>query len=255
MRKLAIALAVATALGLASQARAGLRVVDAAGNLVPNAGPWPLEPVHTAFESGPQGQMTMGSDEAPPAFLNNIPTGTRGYGGMFLQMTDPTAPVTFTMLGHGDATFNNEFVVPGCLDWTVAGTPVGTTVTCVVTPSVDNLVPFSFYANSNSGNIAANDLVHNGRPTLNAPYAQPDFGLFRMKQSLLLNQGTAFWIGFSDGGGAGNGQPDFDFQDMVIIVSVPEPIRPTASIPLSPWTLLLLAGALMALGGLRLRET
>jgi hypothetical protein len=193
--------------------------------------------------------MTIGTDEAPPSFPDNIPTGTQGYGGMFLQMTDAGVPVTFTMMGHGDASFNNEFVVPGCLDWSNASTPVGTTVTCVVTPSVDNLVPFSFYANSNAGTATTNDLVHNGRPTLNPPFAQPDFALFNAVQAGVFNQGTSFWIGLSDGGGGGNA--DFDMQDMVILVGVPER---TVAVPIPRGLLFLLAGALMALGGLRLRR-
>ena len=257
MKKLAIAVVIAAIgwCGLTQVSAAVLLVVDSNGNQVPAVGPWPIEPVHAAFESGPQGQMTMGSDEAPPTFPNNIPTGTRGYGGMYLKLVDSAAtsvPVTFTLKGHGDAAFNNNFVVTGCpINWFTATTPVNTTVTCSL--PTNQLIPFTFTPNPNPANGTAvnNGIVTppntltpggNGRPTLNAPWSQPVFGLFDVSQTF-LNQGNAFWIGLSDGGG---GPPDFDMQDMVIIASVP-----TAAIPtLSPIGAMILAALLgvMAIG-------
>jgi len=91
----------------------------------------------------------------------------------------------------------------------------------------------------------------NGRPTLNPPWSQPDFGLFEVTQTA-LNQGNAFWIGLSDGGGGGSA--DFDMQDMVILVSVPPD---TAVIPtLSPIGALILSALLgvAAIASLRTRR-
>jgi len=254
MKKFAMAVVLAAiGLGGAAQASAAvLVVVDSNGNQVPAVGPWPVEPVHVPFESGPQGQMTIGSDEAPPAFPDNIPTGTRGYGGMFLKLVAsgaPSVPVTFTLKGRGDASFNNNFVVTGCpINWFTATTPVNTTVTCSL--PTNQLIPFTFIPNSNPANGTAvnNGVVTppntltpggNGRPTLSPPWSQPDFGLFEVSQTA-LNQGNAFWIGLSDGGGGGTA--DFDMQDMVITISVPPE---TAAIPtLSPIGAMILAALL-----------
>jgi hypothetical protein len=263
MKKLAIAVVIAAIgwCGLAQVSAAVLLVVDSNGNQVPAVGPWPIEPVHEAFESGPQGEMTIGSDEAPPTFPNNIPTGTRGYGGMYLKLVDSAAtfvPVTFTLEGHGDAVFNNNFVVTGCpINWFTATTPVNTTVTCSL--PTNQLIPFTFTPNPNPANGTAvnNGIVTppntltpggNGRPTLNAPWSQPVFSLFDVSQTL-LNQGNAFWIGLSDGGG---GPPDFDMQDMVIIASVPTAAIPTLS-PIGAMILAVLLGV-MAIGFLGTRR-
>ena len=243
MRKLIIA-ALLAAFGLSADAQADpiLLVVGPSPTFtqVPATGPWPVAPEDARYNAGPQGQMSIGTDEAPPAFPSNIPAGTEGYGGMYLELTDPGAPVTFVMMGHGDAGFDNEFkmVIPGCLDWTNAGTPIGTTATCVLIPSVDNLVPFEFVT---PNGIVANDGASNKIPTLTGPVNTPNFGLFDVSQTA-LNQGRAFWIGLADGN-FGNPGTDDDFQDMVIRVSVPE-----------PGTLLLLSGALIALGSLRRRK-
>ena len=250
-----VAVVAVVAWGGALQASAAiLVVVDGSGTQVPAVGPWPVEPVHAPFDSGPQGQMTIGSDEAPPTFPDNIPTGTRGYGGMFLKLVDSAAGsvnVTFTLKGHGDASFNNNFVVAGCpINWITATTPVNTTVTCSL-PS-NQLIPFTFTPSPNPANATAvNDGVTtppntltpggNGRPTANPPYSQPDFGLFEVAQSS-LSQGNAFWIGLSDGGGGG--LVDFDMQDMVVMVSVP---RQTAAVPtLTPIAAMALAALLAA---------
>ncbi len=252
MKRFAIAVVLAAiGLGGAAQASAAvLVVVDGNGNQVPAVGPWPIESVHVPFDSGPQGQLTIGTDEAPPAFPDNIPTGTKGYGGMFLKLVDPSAtsiPVTFTLKGHGDASFNNNFVVTGCpINWFTATTPVNATVTCSL--PTNQLIPFTFTPNPNPANaIAANNGIvtppntlvpgGNGRPTLNPPWSQPDFSLFDASQTA-LNQGNVFWIGLSDGGGGG--PADFDMQDMVIRVSVP-----AAPIPaLSPIGAMILAALL-----------
>jgi hypothetical protein len=195
--------------------------------------------------------MTIGSDEAPPTFPDNIPTGTKGYGGMFLKLVDSSAtsvPVTFRLMGHGDAGFDNNFVVTGCLiNWFTATTAVNTTVTCSL--PTNQLIPFTFTPNPNPANGTAvnNGVVTppntltpggNGRPTLASPWSQPDFGLFDVHQTS-LNQSNKFWIGFSDGGGGG--PVDFDMQDMVVMVSVPAgTVRP--SIPtLSPIGMMILA--------------
>jgi len=265
MKNFAITLVLAAiGWGGAMQASAAvLVVVDNNGNPVPAVGPWPVEPVHAPFESGPQGQMTIGSDEAAPGFPDNIPTGTKGYGGMFLKLVAGTAsvPVTFTLKGHGDATFNNNFVVLGCpINWDTATTPVNTTVTCTL--PANQLIPFTFTPNPNPANgLAVNNGVvtppntltpgGNGRPTLNQPWSQPDFGLFDVSQTA-LNRGNAFWIGLSDGGGGG--AVDFDMQDMVILVSVPPE---TAAIPtLSSIGAMILAALLgvAAIASLRARR-
>ena len=265
MKTFAMAVVLATiGWGVATQTSAAvLEVVDRNGNQVPAVGPWPVEPVHVPFESGPQGQMTIGLDEAPPTFPDNIPTGTKGYGGMFLKLLAGAAsvPVTFTLKGHGDASFNNNFVVTGCaINWSTATTPVNTTVTCTL--PANQLIPFTFTPNPNPANgLAVNNGVvtppntlspgGNGRPTLNPPWSQPDFGLFEVSQAA-LNQGNAFWIGLSDGGGGGSA--DFDMQDMVILVSVPPD---TAVIPtLSPIGALILSALLgvAAIATLRTRR-
>jgi hypothetical protein len=266
MKKLAMAIVLAAiGWGGVSQASAAvLVVVDSNGNPVPAVGPWPVEPVHVPFESGPQGQMTIGSDEAPPAFPDNIPTGTKGYAGMFLKLTSaaPTVPVTFKLKGHGDASFNNNFVVAGCpINWANATTAVNTTVTCSL--PANQLIPFKFIPNSDPANATAvNNGVAtppntstpggNGRPTLNPPWSQPDFGLFEVAQTS-FNQGNIFWIGLSDGGGGG--PADFDMQDMVILISVPPEV---AVIPtLSPIGAMLLAAllGLAAAASLRRRRS
>ena len=198
--------------------------------------------------------MTIGSDEAPPTFPDNIPTGTIGYGGMFLKLVDSAAAsvtVTFTLKGHGDASFNNNFVVAGCpINWFTATTPVNTSVTCSL--PANQLIPFTFTPSPNPANATAvnngevtppNTLTPggNGRPTASPPYGQPDFGLFEVGQSS-LSQGNAFWIGLSDGGGGG--LVDFDMQDMVVMVSVP---LQTAAVPtLSPIAAMALAALLAA---------
>lgn len=245
MKKLIIAVAfAASGLTGAAQASPMLLVVGPSPTFtqVPATGPWPVALEDARYNAGPQGQMSVGTDEAPPAFPFNIPAGTEGYGGMYLEVTDPSAPVTFTMMGHGDAGFNNEFrmVIPGCLDWTNAGTSIGSTATCVLTPIVDNLVPFEFVTPNGT---VANDGVSNKIPTLTGPVDTPNFGLFDVSQTA-LNQGQVFWIGLADGN-VGNPGTDDDFQDMVIKASVRVP---------EPGTLFLLSGAVMALGSLRRRK-
>ncbi len=250
--------------GLATQTTAAvLVVVDSNGNQVPAVAPWPVAPVHVPFESGPQGQMVIGLDEAPPAFPDNIPTGTKGYAGMFLKVISGATPVpvTFTLKGHGDATFNNNFVVTGCpINWFTATTPVNTTVTCSL--PTNQLIPFTFAPNSSPTNATAvnNGVVTppntvtpggNGRPTLNPPWSEPDFALFDVSQTA-LNHGNTFWIGLSDGGGGG--QADFDMQDMVVLVSVsPETaIIPTlSSIGVMTLAALLGVAALVSFGNRR----
>ena len=239
-----------------------LLVVDANGNQVPAVGPWPTAPIHVPFESGPQGQMSVGADEAPPAFPDNIPTGTKGYGGMFLKLVHPDAtsvPVTFTMKGEGDSAFDNNFVVTGCpINWFSDTTPVNTTVTCVL--PTNQLIPFTFTPNSDPARAKAvnNGIVTppntttpggNGRPTLNPPFSQPDVGLFEVSQTA-LNQGNAFWIGLSDGGGGG--PADFDMQDMVVLVSVPA----ATPIPtLSEWGMAMMMALLLAMSAWTLRRS
>ena len=237
----------------ATQATAAiLVVVDSNGNKVPAIAPFPVAPVHAPFESGPQGQMAIGFDEAPPTFPDNIPTGTKGYGGMFLKLISsaPSVPVTFTLKGHGDSTFNNNFVVTGCsINWFTAATPVNTTVTCLL--PTNQLIPLAFVPDSNPTNAAAvnNGVVTppntvtpggNGKPTLNSPWSEPNFALFDVTQTA-LNRGNAFWIGLSDGDGGG--EADFDMQDMVILVSVPPEtaVIPTLS-PIGAMTLTALLG-------------
>jgi hypothetical protein len=265
MKKYAMAVVLAV-LGWAVAAPASaalLMVVDGNGSQVPAVGPWPVEPVHVPFESGPQGQMTIGLDEAPPSFPDNIPTGTKGYGGMFLKLLADTTnvPVTFTLKGHGDASFNNRFAVSGCaINWSTATTPVNTTVTCTL--PANQLIPFSFTPNPDPANGVAvnNGLVTppntlspggNGRPTLNPPWSQPDFGLFEVTQTA-LNRGNAFLIGLSDGGGGGSA--DFDMQDMVVLVSVPAEtaVVPTLS-PVGAMVLIALLGV-AASASLRIRR-
>ena len=51
-----------------------------------------------------------------------------------------------------------------------------------------------FYASSNPATMAANDLVHNGRPTLNPPFAQPDFALFNVDQSGAFGPILLHWL-------------------------------------------------------------
>jgi hypothetical protein len=198
------------------------------GFLVPSTGPWPLAPEDEWFSSGPRGQMTIGTDEAPPFFPHNIPAGTEGYGGQFLWLAGDgsNATIFFTQEGHGDAVFNNEFVVGGgcAIDWRTGSTPIGTSVSCSL--PTDQLIPFYFIANDSNGpHNPINDGIDNGRPTFSAPHYVPSFGLFKVDQSNpdSLNQGTSFWIGLADGGATPG---DVDYQDQVIRVGVsaaPEP--------------------------------
>jgi hypothetical protein len=237
MKKLTIAIALA-ALGFAVAAQASpiLQVVGPECGAGPcsNAGPWPVSPEDATFDAGPQGQMSIGTDEAPPLFPYNIPTGTLGYGGDYLRLVDPTATsalVTFTLMGHGDSAFNNHFAVGGAcaIDWFNNTTAIGTTISCVLPTNA--LLPFTFFADSNATNLAvANNGGSNSNPRtppnntiphVGSPPNTPDFGLFDVSQTA-LNQGTAFWIGLADGN-VGNPGIDSDMQDMVIRVSVPEP--------------------------------
>lgn len=232
MKKLTAIAFVLAALGLAELAQASpiLQVVTGnPGVLVPSIGPWPVAPDDAWFESGPQGQLAIGQDEAPPSFPNNIPTGTEGYGGQFLWLAGDGSNVMvyFTEEGHGDAEFNDEFVVGGgCnIDWKTGSTPIGTTIACSL--PTNQLIPFYFIANDGNGaHDPINDGIHNGRPTLDRPHYIPDFGLFNVDQSNpnSRNQGASFWVGLADGGTTPG---DVDYQDQVIrvtVVGVPEPV-------------------------------
>jgi len=252
MNKLAVA-AVYLVLALSGSVFASplLVVVNSSLTQVPNAGPWPVIPLHASFTAGPNGAETIGTDETPPIFPFNIPSGTEGYAGMYLELLDnsPGAPatesVTFTMLGHGDSTFNNEFRLFAnqsdlatrsnpFFTWTQGGTAIGTTAT--VNLPVNTLLPFLFTANLTGPSVGNNG--SDNQVPCDGANCSPAFGVFDVSQTA-LNQGRTFWLGFSDGGAP----TDYDQQDLVIRASVPE-----------PGSLLLLTTASLLLGALRRRE-
>ncbi len=244
-------------LGVASLANANpmLVVVDSTGTQVlnyptssyaqlPPSGPIPGGP-------GPQGAIQVGTDEVPPAYPNNIPSGLNGYAGNYLELVDSSVAlgtmenVTFTAMGHGDASQNNEFIVNGGLiDWTISSVTPGVTQASA-SVAVGSLINFLFNSPGvtpplGGSNPTINDGIHNPMPQGTSPTAgpgTPGFALFNDNQSGDLTQGTNFWIGLSDGGTPNGPNPgDADFQDFVIKASVPE-----------PGTTLLLAAGLLGL--------
>jgi hypothetical protein len=232
-----------------------LQIVDGAGNPVPNVGPYPQAPVHAAFDAGPDGQMQIGTDEAPGSggpgtFPYNIPTGTNGYAGDYLYLADSTSlvRVTFTMMGHGDATYNNMFQAFGWADasgsvaktvtFTNNGTPALTTDFLWMT--ANDFMDFMFTANSTTPPPGtSNTGGNNCKPDLAGTCVRP-FGLFDVNQVGDITQGTDFWLGFSDGGAT---PVDYDMQDMVIQAHVPE-----------PGSIFLMGAGLLGLAGLRRRK-
>jgi hypothetical protein len=172
--------------------------------------------------------MTINATE--PSLLPQIPVGTKGFANnyLFIASSQATDFVSFQLLGHGDASFNNRFQVFAqiigvgvpLIDWTTQGTP-GLTEKTVSLPT-NTLLPFQFISPQNLLHPAQNDGSNNPNP---AGFADINFFL-SLDQRFGFNQGTSGLIGLSDGGEGpsqcANG--DCDFQDMVIGVRVaPEP--------------------------------
>jgi hypothetical protein len=252
MKRLTIAVAVA-ALGLSGVAQATpvLQVFKGGGLVSPTTGtcqpyvspgnnatnPWPKIPEDAPYNPGPNGQNCVGFDESPSAgYPSNIPENDKGFAGDYLNVANGgTVRLSLTALGHGDASFNNEFRLydnladlaaggsTGLLvDWFTNSTTIGTTVS--VNLPVGYL-PFEFRANSSTSTSLM--AINNGSgnrtpcdPASTTGACSPGFGLYDVTQTA-LNQGGAFFIGLYDGN-AGNVGNDVDPQDMVIRV-VPEP--------------------------------
>lgn len=196
----------------------------------------------------PQTTVNPASDEAPPSFPYNIPDTYTGYVS-YLKLVDSSVPsgtleaVNFSLWGHGDAAYNNQFLVFGSqadlatqnnalIDWHISGNPGNGSLAQTVYLPVDELLPFKFIANSDpTYGEALNDGVNN-------TIEPPNFALFDVNQTGDITQGTGFWIGLSDQVGE---VPDY--QDMVIKATVPE-----------PGSVFLVVAGLLGLAGLRRRK-
>jgi len=218
---LSVALVV-SAVGLAGSVNASpvLQIVDGTG-VQRTIGSFPSVP--SADPAG-NGGMTIGHAEAG---VGNIPLDTQGYASSYLYLSDPSNVggndwVTFTLLGDGDSSFNNQFTFSyfggGTTTWTLHITPNGTSQTVLI--PTNTLLDFSYL--SGNGQCAGNSPVGTCPNNYNPLAAN-----FFMGALPGINEGNFSYIGLSDAGATndtcGNIAGDCDFQDMTIGVTVPEP--------------------------------
>jgi len=172
-----------------------------------------------------------------------FPGNTQGYIGQ-VDLTGGPATVRFTLIGDGDASFNNEFCAGAGFAqcFTLHVNPFGTTFT--VQNVGDGLIPFEFITGA-----TAPKTVVNGSNTFD-PF-NPNFFITNSSNPSSLNAslvGTSMDLGLSDSGSTSDHcgvgvAGDCDYQDMRVRVAVPEPS-----------SIALLAAALGGLGFSRRRK-
>jgi hypothetical protein len=180
-----------------------------AGSTFPSLGAAP------GNDPGANGDMSVGASEPG---TSPFTAGTPGYVSSYLNLTQ-AANLIFTLIGDGDAAYNNKFCVgASCL--TLHLNPYGTSF--VVNNVAAGLIPFSFSTGATTPQTVANDGTSNSYST-----SGPDFMITDFSTTSLT--ATSMDLGLSDAGSTSDycsstgTRGDCDFQDMRVRVTVPEP--------------------------------